>query len=272
MHGVSTIVRKVVVLNPSGADGSASATVNVPLGSKAGVLKAISVDYTNQTTGTLTIKDTALSKTLFTAASNATDIGVTIPTPLVSDGVDQANSALTKNTAGKAFAPRTMLEVKGVSFNNSVQSGTLGSGAKSIVVTLWIEYANLHYKTVTLLPTGANGSAAATFDYYPVRDGGCGVLRYLHIDYGTTVPSTTDILIKDRLTGNTLFTATNTATDIGPCSVSSDGVSEANAGVTKPACGLFFQRGLRLTVAQADLATLATVATKGIVVRYWIEQ
>lgn len=108
------------------------------------------------------------------------------------------------------------------------------------------------YKRYTLVPTGADGSAATTAT---LMAGKAGFVRALAIDYQNQ-PATTDILIKDSTTaGATLFTRTNSNTDVALTPVAMPGIDEAGAATaaTDVGSGGFpFRRGLFVSVAQGD--------------------
>jgi len=130
---------KTVTLNPVGADGSATATVQVPC-RRPGILRYIGVDYTSQaSTADLTIKDVESTNTLFTAGNTATDIGLTANgVAIVQAGLSTANGSPGTEADGSQGIPFTKtLEVKIVQANGSTI--TNGVGNKSIVVKLWIE-------------------------------------------------------------------------------------------------------------------------------------
>ena len=124
---------RTVNINPSGADGSAAATVLLNV-FHAGFIRAIEVVYTSQVaTTTLVIHaETATGPTLFTSGATATNIG---PAPLAFTGVNQANTAVTAASVSSGGAPfkKTLAFVVALS-NNSV------NGAKPITVRLWLEY------------------------------------------------------------------------------------------------------------------------------------
>jgi hypothetical protein len=119
---------------------------------------------------------------------------------------------------------------------------------------------------VTLTTTGSAGSATATATLTLGRPG---FVRAIAVDYHASAPVTTDLTIKaDSASGNTLFTNSNSVTDIAAKPVGMPGVDEANAALAatdSSSGGWPFGTGLYLSVAQSDALTGAAV------VDVWIE-
>lgn len=113
--------------------------------------------------------------------------------------------------------------------------------------------AGIRRKRVTLSPTGSAGSAAAN---ELVHLGRPGVLRFIGIDYGSGVPATTDITVKrDSASGATIFTRTDSTTDLVPTALGTAGMDEgqaASAATDALSGGLPFSSGLYIAAAQAD--------------------
>lgn len=114
------------------------------------------------------------------------------------------------------------------------------------------------HRRVLLTTTGSAGSAVATA-FVPLP---AGVLRALAVDYHASAPATTDLVIKaDSSTGNTLFTASNTVTDIPIRALGSPGALDEGSAVTAATDatdgGAFFKSGLYFDVAQSDALTNA---------------
>lgn len=116
--------------------------------------------------------------------------------------------------------------------------------------------------------SGADGSGVVT---RTVPLGNAGVLAALSIDY-QNMPATTDIIIKaDSTNGNTLFTNTSSNTDLAPTLLGNPGLDEAvnaSAATDGTECGLAFQNGLFVDVAQADAFT---TGNEKIVMEMWID-
>jgi hypothetical protein len=107
-------------------------------------------------------------------------------------------------------------------------------------------------KQVTLRPVGADGSAVTTLQ---VTLGRPGVVGALKVDYQNQ-PATTDLIIKaDSSTGPTLFTRSNSNTDLALTPVGMPAVDETGAAVAATD-GTFggwpFLSGLYFDVAQGD--------------------
>ena len=111
----------------------------------------------------------------------------------------------------------------------------------------------IRLRQVTLVPTGADGSAVATATLSIGRP--C-IVRFIKVDYQNQ-PATVDLLIKDGTTsGATLFTNTSSNTDVAFKPVGMPGVDEGGAataatdglagGWPVPSGALFFD------VAQGD--------------------
>jgi len=116
------------------------------------------------------------------------------------------------------------------------------------------------HRRVRLTTTGSAGSAVATA-LVPLP---AGVLRAIKVDYHASAPATTDFVIKaDGSSGNTLFTATNTVTDIALRALGSPAALDEGSAVTAVTDatdgGAFFKSGLYFDVAQSDALTDAAI-------------
>lgn len=111
-------------------------------------------------------------------------------------------------------------------------------------------------QTIKVTTTGSAGSATGTTTWTRGRPG---IVRFVKFDFHASAPATTDVTIKaDSSTGQTLFTVTNSATDIDPKPVGMPGVDEGNAALaaTDASSGGFpFSTGLYVSVAQSDALT-----------------
>lgn len=128
-------------------------------------------------------------------------------------------------------------------------------------------------KVITLNPTGADGSAAATALLTLSRPA---VVRFIDVDY-TSQANTTDLVIKaDSSTGNTIFTNTNGNTDITARPVGMPGIDEGGAATAATdglSGGWPVYNGIYVSIAQANASTVTNGAgNKSIVVKLWIEQ
>lgn len=128
---------------------------------------------------------------------------------------------------------------------------------------------SIRTKTITLRPVGADGSAVAT---YRLSLGRPGVVRFIDVDYQNQ-PATTDLVIKrDTSAGDTVFTRSNSATDIDAQPVGQPGIDEGGAATAATdglSGGWAFSSGLYFDVAQGDGQTSGNEA---IVIKLWIEQ
>lgn len=121
--------------------------------------------------------------------------------------------------------------------------------------------------TIPVTTTGSAGSATGTASKQTSRPG---VIRFVAVDYHASAPATTDLVIKaDDTNGATLFTVTNSATDITAKPVAMPGVDEGNAATAATdlgAGGFPYSTGIFVSLAQSDaLAPAATVSV-------WVEQ
>lgn len=104
----------------------------------------------------------------------------------------------------------------------------------------------------TVRPVGVDGSALATTT---VNVNHAGIIRAIGIDYQNQ-PATTDILIKaESTTGATLFTRSNSNTDLALTPVAMPGIDEggaATAATDVGSGGWPFKRNIFIDVAQGD--------------------
>lgn len=120
---------------------------------------------------------------------------------------------------------------------------------------------------VTVNTTGSAGSATGSATLSLGRPG---FVRAIAVDYHASAPgATTDLTIKaDSASGATLFTVTNSATDIPAKPVGMPGVDEGNAALAatdSSSGGWPFGTGVNVALAQTDALTAA------VVVDLWIE-
>jgi hypothetical protein len=123
--------------------------------------------------------------------------------------------------------------------------------------------------TVTISPAGVDGSAVGTATLQFPKGG---FLRALAIDYQNQ-PASTDILIKDSVTGGrTLFTRTSSNTDLEATPLAMPAVDEggaASAATDAQSGGYPFRTGLFFDVAQGDGQT---TGDEKVVFSCWIER
>ena len=120
----------------------------------------------------------------------------------------------------------------------------------------------------SFVKAGADGTGAVTRS---VPLGNAGVLAAIAIDYQNT-PATADILIKaDTTDGMILHSRASSQTDLGPTLLGSPGADEAiaaTAATDGTECGLAFQTGLFVDVAQTDIFTSGN---ERIILEMWID-
>lgn len=257
------VLHRRIRVTTTGSAGSATGVVHQPL--PPGRITHVAVDFHASAAATTdtTIKADGLSDgstgtTILTLTNTVTDV------PMRALGqpgaVDEGNAATaaTDATEGGAF-------VKNGITVNVAQGDAL---TDCVIVDIWYEVLRLE-STTLISQTGADGSGAVT---RTVDFNGAGVLLGVHVDY-SNMPATTDLVIKaDGSSGTTLFTATNTVTDIGPTSIGIIGIDEANgamAATDGSAGGHAFKRNLFFDVAQADAFTSGN---ETIVVHTWVRQ
>ena len=240
------IRRKVVTLEPVGADGSAAVTYRLALARPA-IIRAIRVDFQNQpsTVDLVMKRDTSSGATIFTSTSSNTDIG---QKPIGTAGIDETGAATAATDGVAGGIPVT----SGIYFSVAQGDGQT-SGNEKIVVELWLE--NCYHKAITMTTVGADGSAVAT---RKVNVQHAGYITHIGVDYSAGQASTTDILLKeDDENGATLFTRTSSATDIAIGAVGRPGIDEAagaSAATDGMAGGWFFKSGFYIDIAQGDSA------------------
>lgn len=116
--------------------------------------------------------------------------------------------------------------------------------------------------SVGVSPSGSNGSASANAD----SDAFVGEIVGLYVDYASTAPNTTDVVIKDKRTGVTIWALNNANTDVWKAPrigtvLANDAailVATANGIDTAPYC---VDQGINVDVAQANSATNQVVVT-----------
>ena len=266
-----SVRHRLVELRPVGSDGSAAITASLYTGPAR--ITHVKIDYQNQPVTTdLLIKAANGSTggaTLYTGADTATDVAIkTLGTPAA---IDEGNAvtAVTDGVEGGWFVS------DGLYFSVAQGDGQT-SGDERILIDVW--YEELSLLEVKLFPSGADGSATAA---RLVKTYGAGNILGLSVDYGAGVPgATADLVIKsdvldDASGGETVFTATNTATDIGSVysavGLGIAGIDEGGAAVAATDAvsgGHPFRSNLYFSVAQAD----GYAADEDIAVRLYIRR
>lgn len=274
---VDRLYHRRATIQPSGSAGSATgqAAIQTPFigGSRlssatgvtgsgyAGILRGLAIDYGSGVPATtdILIKDGQNGNTLFTRSNSATDLALR---PLGRPGVDEANGALAATDGASGGMPFR----QGI-FIDVAQADPFVDDTDVIIVDTIIEACR--FLRVDLYPVGADGSAVVV---RTVPLPFAGAIRAIAVDYQNQ-PATTDLVIKaNDSAGATLFTATNTATDIGPSPLGDPlAVDEGGAAVAATDGtdgGSFFTRGLYFDVAQGDGQTSGD---ERIVVDLWLD-
>lgn len=254
----SNIIHRRIECRPVGADGSAAFTGT--LGTGPGIIRAIAIDYQNQpaTTDVVLKADNVNGATIFTRANSATDLA---PTPVGTTAVDEGRAATAATDAFSGGFP-----VRGGVYIDVAQGDGQTSGDELIFIDIW--YQACEYIRRTTNPVGGAGTSVVTDT---VRLARAGNLVALAIDF-TNQAATADCVIKaDSSAGETLFTSTNSATDLAPSMLGRPGADEAGAvtaATDGTASGNVFRTGLYIDVAQADDSTNGA---KPIVFEFWCE-
>lgn len=248
-----------------GSTGTASDNVTIP---SPGRLIAVTYGKPNltdslsgapvaATSGALVVKaETTAGVQIFTDA----DISSvpTNPLPVGTTAADEGGAATAATDAFSGGFP-----VRGGVFC-SISSGTDG---EVIYVDLWFRLCT-YVKLDLVAQSGADGTGAVT-RYVPL--GRAGVLAAIAIDYQNT-PATADLLIKaDSTNGVTIFTRTNSQTDLAPTLLGRPGADEAinaSAATDGTECGNVFKQGLFFDLAQTDIFTSSNERT---IIECWID-
>jgi hypothetical protein len=255
-------------LRPIGADGSALVVDRVSTG--PAIIRAIAVDYQNQPATTVFALKAELNgtaaETLFSFTGN-TDIAAK-PVSMTA-GVDEAGAALAATDASAGGLPVRGGLIVDVSLGDGQTSGN-----ELIVFDVW--YETCEFVRTVIAPQGADGSATASnLVTLPGKD--AGFVRAIAIDYVNQPAATCDLTIKtdvagDLTGGTTVYTATNSATDIAPSPVGMAGVNETNTALAATDAsdgGWPFKSNLYITVAQGDAAQ--EPVTDYVAVDLWID-
>jgi len=248
-----------------GATTTASDTIKVPPSRLVGITygKQNTTDSeagapVAATSGALVIKAESTAGVQIFTDADISSVPATPPLPVGTAAVDEAGGATAATDAFGGGFP-----IRGGVFA-SISSGT---DTEVIYVDLWFRLCT-YVKLDLTSQSGADGSGAVT---RLVDLGGAGTLAALAIDY-QNMPATTDLLIKaDSTNGTTLFTRSNSATDLAPSLLGRPGADEAinaTAATDGTESGYFFKRGLFFDVAQADAFTSGD---ERIIVECWID-
>jgi hypothetical protein len=115
------------------------------------------------------------------------------------------------------------------------------------------------HRRAELLLAGGAGTSVATAQI----DTGPGAIRAIAVDYVTAAPATTDLLIKDGDTnGRTVFTKSNSGTDLAASLVGTGGVDEANGALLATDThggGLLIAEGVFIDLAQGNNADVIRI-------------
>lgn len=256
------VLHRQVHITTTGSAGSATGSAFIPL--PAGVVRAVKLNYSASAPATtdLTLKaDSSTGTALLTNTNSNTDLAIrALASP---SGLDEGGAAAAATDArdGGGF----------YKYGLHLALAQCDALTDAVIADIWVDV--LRFETLTLRPTGSAGSAAANTT---LRANGAGVLRALQIDYGSGVPATADITIKnDSSSGDTIFARTNSTTDVGPVGVATIGVDEAGGALDVSTAadmavgGQPFRTGIYAAVAQADPYV---DSTDQILIYLWIEQ
>lgn len=252
------IIHRRARINTVGGAGVAAGSAQLSL--PPGLVIAVAIDHHASgaaTTDTLIKADTTDGATIFTQANSASDLTARpVGTTAVDEG--RAASAATDGFGG-GFPIRS-----GV-FIDVAQDDAL---TDAVIVDIWLKRTS--YVALDLVAqSGADGTGAVTrtVDFH-----GAGNLVALALDF-QNMPATTDVVIKaDDTNGLTLFTSTDSATDLAPSLLGRPGMDEAGAATAATdgtGAGNVFKRGLFIDVAQADIFT---TGNERIITELWVEQ
>lgn len=257
--GPRTIHRQVIV-KPVGADGSAAAVATVK--TPPGRLVGYAIDYQNQpaTTDVLIKTDNFDGATVATHTNNATDITLR---PCGTTAVDEGRAATAATDGFNGGYP-----IRSGIFIDVAQGDGQTSGDEAIVFDFFVEVDT--YVCVDLVAqSGADGAGVVTRF---VDLNGAGNLCAVAIDFQNT-PNTADLIIKaDSTSGLTLFTSSNSSTDLAASLLGRPGQDEAanaSAATDGTQAANCFKRGLFLDLAQTDAFTSGNEHT---LVEMWIHQ
>ncbi len=249
-----------------GSTGTASLTVGIPTPGrligitygKQNLTDSLSGAPVAATGGALVIKaETTAGVQIFTDA-DISSVPTTPPLPVGTTAVDEAGAATAATDAFSGGFP-----IRGGVFC-SISGGT---DTEVIFVDMWFRLCT--YAHVDLVAqAGADGTGTVTRF---LNIGNAGSLAAIAIDYQNT-PATADLLIKaDNTNGTTLFTRSNSNTDLAPSLLGRPGADEAiaaTAATDGTEGGYFFKQGLFFDLAQTDIFTGGNEIT---VVECWID-
>ena len=248
-----------------GSTGTASDTVYVPPGRLVGITygkqnltDSLSGAPVAATGGALVVKAETTAGVQIWTDGDISSVPTTPPLPVGTTAIDEGGAATAATDAfGGGFPIR-----QGVF---AAISG--GTDTEVIFVDMWFRLCT-YVKLDLVAQTGADGTGAVTAS---VPLGGPGTLAALAIDYQNT-PATADILIKaDNTNGTTLFTRSNSNTDVAPSLLGRPGADEAiaaTAATDGTEGGYFFKQGLFVDLAQTDIFTGGNEHT---IIEFWID-
>lgn len=245
-----------------GSTGTASDVIDIPspgrlVAIRYGAPAAIGVAGAALTGGALVLKAETTAGVQIWTDGDISSVP-TIPKPVGTTALDEGAAATAATDGFSGGFP-----VRGGVF------GSISGGTDTEVCDVDMTFRLCTYVKLDLVSqSGADGTGAVT---RYVDLGGAGVLAAIAVDY-QNMPATTDILIKaDQTSGMILHTRSNTLTDLGPTLLGSPGADEAinaTAATDGTECGLAFQQGLFIDVAQADIFT---GGNERIILEMWID-
>ncbi len=247
-----------------GTTGTASDTVSIPCPGRLiavayGLQGAGGIPENGVTSGTLVLKaETTAGAQIISHAS------------LYTEQLTPAAVGTTAYDEGRAATAAT----DGFSGGFPVRSGvfaSISSGTDTEIITVDLYFRLCTYVKLDLVAqSGADGTGAVT---RTVPLGNSGVLAALAMDFQNIDSGTTaDVVVKaDSTGGATLFTSTDSVTDLAPSLIGGAGVDEAKnvtAATDGTECGNAFRSGLFFSVAQSDIFT---TGNERIIVECWID-
>lgn len=245
---MAAIRQKRFTAQPAGAAGSAVYTEQWTPG-RPGIVRFVYVNYGSgvpATTDVVINRDNSSGTAVLTRTSSTTDVG---PIAVGTAGMDEAAAASAATdglSGGIPFTSGLYLDV--------AQADPYADSTDEVVIDVFWE--PVRKKDIVITATGAAGSAAGNTTWTYGRPG---VVRFLAVDYHADNAATADLTIKrDSASGATLFTRTDSETDIAPTAVGTTAGDEAfaaTAATDAVAGGLLFNTGLYCAIAQTDAST-----------------
>lgn len=252
------LIHRQARITTVGSAGSAAGSQHIAL--PPGLIVAVALDHHASgaaTTDVVLKADSTDGAAIFTSTDGATDLTAR---PVGTTAVDEARGATAATDGFSGGFP-----VRSGVFVDVAQNDAL---TDAVIVDIWLQrtsYVNLEL----VAQSGADGSGVVTrtVDFH-----GAGNLLALALDFQNT-PATADVVIKaDSTSGLTLFTSSNSQTDLAPSLLGrpgADEVTQATAATDGTTAGNVFKRGLFVDVAQTDAFTSSN---EKIILEMWVQQ